>query len=79
MRAWRPADGFLWVYLNRNTYLLSVVAALLLPPTFIAGLLGVNLGGIPGTDHPWAFAILCGAFFIAVAIQAWLFRRLEWI
>ncbi len=65
--------------LNRNTYILSVVAALLLPPTFIAGLLGVNLGGIPGTDYPWAFSILCGAFVIAIAIQAWLFRRLDWI
>lgn len=65
--------------LNRNTYILSVVAALLLPPTFIAGLLGVNLGGIPGTDYPWAFSILCGAFVIAVAFQAWLFRRLDWI
>ena len=40
--------------MNRNMYLLSVVAAIFLPLGFLTGLLGVNVAGIPGTDSPWA-------------------------
>ena len=34
---------------NKRLYVLSVVAAVFLPLGLITGLLGVNLGGIPGT------------------------------
>ena len=64
--------------MSRNTYLLSVVAAILLPPTFVAGVLSMNVQLLPGGDHPWAFAIVCGVFFGAAVIQVWVFRRLKW-
>ena len=35
--------------LNQRMYVMSVVAALFLPLGFLTGLLGVNVGGIPGT------------------------------
>ena len=65
--------------MNRNTYLLSVVAAIVLPPSFVAGLLGINVKVIPFSEHPWAFAIVCGALIGVAAIQFWVFRRLKWI
>lgn len=65
--------------MNRNTYLLSVVAAVLLPPTFVTGVLGINVDVIPGSGHPWAFFAVCGFLVAAAAIQFWLFRRLKWI
>ena len=61
--------------MNRNTYLLSIVAALFLPLGFITGLLGINVGGIPGADVKWAFAAVCGMLAVIVALQVWLFRR----
>ncbi len=65
--------------MNRNTYLLSVVAAIVLPPSLVAGVLGINVKVIPFSDHPWAFAIVCGVLIGTAAIQFWVFRRLKWI
>ncbi len=65
--------------MNKTIYLLTVVAAVLMPLSFITGLLGVNVGGIPGSDSPWAFAILCGALVTFVVVQVVVFRRLKWI
>lgn len=41
--------------MNRRTYIFTVVAAIFLPLGFITGLLGVNVGGVPGVDDPGAF------------------------
>ncbi|SJN53657.1 Zinc transport protein ZntB [Vibrio ruber DSM 16370] len=41
--------------MNQRMYVMSLIAALFLPLGFLTGLLGVNIGGIPGTDNPGAF------------------------
>ncbi|WP_020410840.1 zinc transporter ZntB [Hahella ganghwensis] len=41
--------------LNRNLYLLSIVAAVALPLGILTGLFGINIGGMPGVDSPEAF------------------------
>ncbi len=45
--------------LNKQMLLLSIVAVIFMPITFLSGLLGVNIKGIPGADSPYAFAIFC--------------------
>jgi zinc transporter len=40
---------------NSRMYLLSVVAAIFLPLTFVTGLLGMNVAGLPGTNNPNGF------------------------
>jgi len=65
--------------LNKNMYVLSVIAAVFLPLGFVTGLLGVNVAGIPGDQAPWAFAALCVAMVVLGAFEVWLFRRLKWI
>ena len=42
---------------NTRMYLLSVVAAIFLPLTFVTGLLGMNVAGLPGTASPYGFAV----------------------
>jgi zinc transporter len=64
--------------LNRNMYLLSVIAAIFLPLGFLTGLLGINVGGIPGSDNPHAFWIFAGALLTLVAAQVALFKKLDW-
>lgn len=64
--------------LNRNMYILSVIAAVFLPLGFLTGLLGVNVGGIPGSDNPDAFMIFSVALLVLVAGQVALFRKLKW-
>lgn len=62
----------------RNSYKLSVIAAIFLPLGFLTGLFGVNVAGMPGITDPHAFAILCGAMVaIGIAIYA-LFRFINW-
>lgn len=64
--------------LNRRMYVLSLVAAIFLPLGFLTGLMGINVGGIPGADNPWAFKIFLGLLGVLVLLQFWLFRRMRW-
>jgi zinc transporter len=61
--------------LNRNLYVLSVVSAIFLPLHFFAGLLGVNLGGIPYAENKLAFVTFCGLLALLITIQIFLFKK----
>ena len=65
--------------MNQTMYILTIVATIFLPPSLLTGLLGVNVGGIPGVDEPAGFAIVCGLILAMCGFEAWLLRRLEWI
>jgi len=65
--------------MNRTMYHLTVVASIMLPLGFLTGLLGINVGGIPGTETPWAFAAVCAILAAVVTVQVVLFRRLRWL
>lgn len=64
--------------LNKNIYILSIVAALFLPLGLLTGLLGINVGGIPGTDSANAFWIFSGILLGVGAAQLALFKFLRW-
>ncbi|NVK41337.1 MAG: zinc transporter ZntB [Oceanospirillaceae bacterium] len=65
--------------LNSRLYVLSLVAAIFLPLGFLTGLLGVNVGGIPGAENPRAFLEFSVLLLLLVAIQVWVFRRKQWL
>ncbi|SUI68784.1 Zinc transport protein ZntB [Shewanella putrefaciens] len=65
--------------LNKRLYFLSLVSAIFLPLGFLTGLLGVNIGGIPGAEDTWAFATFCGILVSLVALQMALFYRFKWL
>ena len=63
---------------NNRTYVLSVVAAVFLPITFITGLFGMNTAGLPGLEDDSSFWIVMGVMFaISIAIVIWL-RMKSW-
>lgn len=65
--------------MGRNSYVLSVVAAIFLPLGFATGLFGVNVGGMPGVDSPVAFWLLTLAMAgLGVALLA-VFRWMRWL
>ena len=64
--------------LNKNMYVLSVIAAIFLPLGFLTGLLGINVGGIPGADNSMSFLIFCGILTAIVVFQIWLFKKMKW-
>ncbi|MBT5413676.1 MAG: hypothetical protein HOH66_06290 [Rhodospirillaceae bacterium] len=65
--------------MNRNMYVLSIVATIMLPLSLVTGLLGINVDGIPGASWPWAFAFVCGLLAVLGVVEYWLFHRLRWI
>jgi zinc transporter len=65
--------------MNKAMYTLSIVAAIFLPLGLLTGLLGINVGGIPGTESPWAFPLVSlGLVAIALGL-VWIFRRIKWL
>jgi zinc transporter len=58
---------------------LTAVAALLLPPSLVAGMLGMNVGGIPGQDSPFTFWELSLLMIVLMAMQAFVLRRIGWL
>lgn len=65
--------------MNRTMYRFGIITGIFLPMSFIAGLLGINVGGIPGSESPHGFLLAC-SLMAAVAVGQWLlFRRLRWI
>ncbi len=65
--------------LNNRMYVLSIIAAVFLPLGFLTGMLGINVGGIPGADNQWAFWIFCLILTLVVVGQLFLFRKKHWI
>ncbi|HOO50625.1 MAG: zinc transporter ZntB [Rhodospirillales bacterium] len=64
--------------INKNMYMLSVIAAIFLPLGFLTGLLGINVGGIPGAENSAAFWIFIAMLVVIVAIQIVTFKKLKW-
>jgi zinc transporter len=65
--------------MDRRMYILSIVAAIFLPLGFLTGLLGINVGGIPGSDYKGAFIIFMVMIVIIVLLQLWIFKRKKWM
>ena len=63
----------------RHGYVLSIAAAIFLPLGFLTGLFGVNIGGMPGIDNPWAFAILCLSMVGLAALMYFALKALRWL
>ena len=64
--------------MNARMYVLSVIAAIFLPLGFLTGLLGINVGGIPGTDSDVAFLIFVAFLIVVTALQYWIFKKKKW-
>ena len=64
--------------MNRNMYVISVIAAIFLPLSFVTGLLGINVGGMPGVEYGAAFWITCVLLVALLVGELWIFRKLKW-
>jgi zinc transporter len=65
--------------MEQRSLVISIVAFIFLPLTFLTGLLGMNVKGIPYADEPWAFAGVVGVcVLIAVLVTAWFMWR-HWL
>jgi Mg2+ and Co2+ transporter CorA len=63
---------------ERRLRLLTIVSAITLPLGLIAGLLGMNVAGIPGTTVPSAFFIVVIMMAAIALAQYWYFKWKGW-
>lgn len=64
--------------LNNRMYVLSLITVVFLPLSFLTGLFGINVGGIPGSQSTMAFALFVGILFIIGIILFLLLKRKKW-
>ena len=65
--------------MNKTMFVLSIVAGIFLPLGLLTGLLGINVGGIPGTESPFAFIVVCAILVVVAVLQLVLFKRMRWL
>jgi zinc transporter len=63
----------------RNSNRLAALAALLLPPSVVAGLFGMNVGGIPGVNDTWAFVAIVAFVAASSVATLWILKRIGWL
>jgi magnesium/cobalt transport protein CorA len=64
---------------EKRLRILTIVSAITLPFSLIAGLLGMNVGGLPATQDPWGFVIVVGLMFAIGAVELFYFKRKGWL
>ena len=72
-------DRRLNVRMNRTMYRFGIITCIFLPMSFLTGLLGINVGGIPFSSSPYGVLIACLTVLAMAFGQWWLFRRLRWV
>ncbi len=64
--------------MNRTMYVLAIITAVFLPLGLLTGLLGINVGGMPGVEDGRAFWIVCAVLVGVAGLQVWWFKRRDW-
>ena len=64
--------------LTRSTFVITLAASVLVPLNLVAGLFGMNVGGIPGKDSPFAFWVIAALFIgFGIFVYLWGRRRID--
>ncbi len=63
---------------NKNLYLISIISVIFLPLSFITGLLGINVGGIPGANAENGFLIVSGIILVMAIVQGIIMKVFKW-
>ena len=63
---------------EKRIRILTILSMMTLPLGIITGLLGMNVGGLPGTTSPYGFMIVIGLITIILGVELWYFKRKGW-
>ena len=64
---------------NRRLGILTILSAVFMPLTFIAGIYGMNFQHMPELAVPWAYPALWGGFLVIAAAMFVYFRKRRWL
>lgn len=83
---WEMLEGLLSIYLssmsnrmNEVMKILTVVATLFIPVTFLTGIFGMNFKYMPELNWRWSYYIVLGVMFLIALIMLYYFRRKKWV
>jgi magnesium transporter len=65
--------------LNEVMKVLTVIATIFMPLTFITGVYGMNFKYIPGLEWEWSFPVFMAAIILLTIGMLLLFRRRKWL
>ncbi|MDX1566814.1 MAG: magnesium/cobalt transporter CorA [Longimicrobiales bacterium] len=63
---------------NEVMKVLTIMASIFIPLTFLAGIYGMNFEYMPELSVPWAYPALLGVMLSVGVLMAWYFRRRGW-
>ena len=79
-------SGMLDIYLssisnrmNEIMKVLTVIATVFMPLTFLAGVYGMNFKYMPELEWPWAYFALWGVMALIAMVMLFFFRRKKWL
>lgn len=64
--------------INRRMYTLSLVATIFMPLSFLTGLFGMNVGGIPGNENRYGFFITSLWMIVVIILLLFYLKRKKW-
>ena len=65
--------------MNKTMYFLSLVTFVFLPLGFVTGLLGINVGGMPGANSPLGFMTVCALLVGICVLQIVILKLKKWL
>jgi magnesium transporter len=71
--------GMINIEQNNTLKIFSVVTVLLLPPSVIAAVYGMNFRYLPGSEHPLGFVLTAILMILSAVLPFALFRRRGWL
>jgi magnesium transporter len=79
-------SGMLEIYLSRLSQrmnevmkVLTIIATIFIPLTFIVGVYGMNFRWMPELEWRWGYGMVWTVMLLATALMLFLFRRKRWI
>ncbi len=65
--------------MNQIMKVLTIISAVFIPLTFLAGVYGMNFRYMPELDWPLAYPLLWGIMILVFLGQLWYFKKKDWI
>jgi len=65
--------------LNETMKVLTVIATIFIPLTFIVGIYGMNFKFMPELEWPWGYPLVMGVMLMLAVGMLWSFRNKHWI
>lgn len=65
--------------MNEVMKVLTIIATIFIPLTFIAGIYGMNFEHMPELEWPWAYPAVWGIMMVVAAGMLYFFRKRKWL